>query len=94
MSKEELIQFEGLVIEILRRVQGSFSGCRDGGSYAGRLQSSGWSWKGFAGKIFLFYRILGPTPDVIAQEYAVSGKAMELLKEIVPRVTRVAVPHR
>ena len=26
-----------------------------------------------------------------AQEYAVSGKAMELLKEIVPRVTRVAV---
>jgi hypothetical protein len=31
---------------------------------------------------------------LIAQEYAVSGKAMELLKEIVPRVTRVAVPHR
>jgi hypothetical protein len=43
---------------------------------------------------FLFYRIPGPTPDVIAQEYAVSGKAMELLKEIVPRVTRVAVAHR
>jgi hypothetical protein len=26
---------------------------RDGGSYAGRLQSSGWSWKGFSGKIFI-----------------------------------------
>jgi hypothetical protein len=66
---------------------------RDGGSYAGRSQSSGWSWKGFSEK-FLFYRILGPIPDVIAQEYAVSGKAMELLKEIVPRVTRVAVAPR
>src|SRR5215472_4558511 len=33
----------------------------------------------------------GNVTGFAAQEYAVSGKAMELLKEIVPRVTRVAV---
>src|SRR5215472_11290763 len=44
-----------------------------------------------AGYVESLARPGGNVTGFAAQEYAVSGKAMELLKEIVPRVTRVAV---